>query len=248
MELIGNISTLIGFILFVYSIVPLVKGLRNIKVSDIRNKLLKRAGRAFASSLVLSTFGIGAAPVENTAQIVELAEGLITGKYFGTESSGEVGEEKQYQAIESKQQEGTYSNHSQALAISNEVVRAPEGQKPVIAHPNSPTEEKKEVLPYIPSEPSSSEASSQRDASAESSAESVSAARPEFEAESISESLSTEPINSYVDVDGNGLIKGSSWGIYHLPGTTNYERTIYPVAWFKSVEEAENAGYSAPQE
>lgn len=253
MKLVGNISTLIGLILFIYSIIPLVKGLRNIKVSDIRNKLLKRAKRVFASSLVLSTFGIGVTPAENTAQLVELAEGLISGKYFGSESTVAVGEENQYQAMESKQQEGLNPNPSQAFNTPNEAVHAPEDNKHVAAQSISPAEEK--VPPsYRPSEASTSEIPSQREFPSESAAETVPSAVPETEpkalpdSEPTPESLPADPINAYVDADGNGLIKGSSWGIYHLPGSPNYERTIYPVAWFKSVEEAESAGYSAPQE
>lgn len=51
----------------------------------------------------------------------------------------------------------------------------------------------------------------------------------------------------YVDANGNGLIKGSSAGIYHIPGSTYYNRTTKPVAWFKTVSEAVNAGYRAPE-
>ncbi|EOH88523.1 DNA/RNA non-specific endonuclease [Enterococcus pallens] len=50
----------------------------------------------------------------------------------------------------------------------------------------------------------------------------------------------------YVDANGNGLIKGSKNGIYHIPGSQYYDRTTNPVAWFKTVEEAERAGYRAP--
>lgn len=53
--------------------------------------------------------------------------------------------------------------------------------------------------------------------------------------------------NQYVDENGNGTIKGSSSGIYHVPGSTYYDRTTNPVAFFKSVEEAESAGYRAPK-
>lgn len=50
----------------------------------------------------------------------------------------------------------------------------------------------------------------------------------------------------YMDASGNGLIKGSSNGYYHVPGSTYYSRTTKPVAWFKTVSEAEEAGYIAP--
>lgn len=53
--------------------------------------------------------------------------------------------------------------------------------------------------------------------------------------------------NPYVDENGNGLIKGSSSGIYHVPGSSYYDRTTNPVEMFKSVEEAEAAGYRAPK-
>lgn len=51
----------------------------------------------------------------------------------------------------------------------------------------------------------------------------------------------------YVDANGNGLIKGSKNGIYHVPGSQYYDRTTNPAAWFKTVEEAEQAGYRAPK-
>lgn len=51
----------------------------------------------------------------------------------------------------------------------------------------------------------------------------------------------------YVDENNNGLIKGSRNKIYHVPGSTYYDRTTNPEAWFKSVQEAEEAGYRAPK-
>lgn len=53
----------------------------------------------------------------------------------------------------------------------------------------------------------------------------------------------------YVDANGNGLIKGNSSKIYHVPGSTYYDRTTIDdtEAWFKTVEEAEAAGYRAPK-
>lgn len=55
----------------------------------------------------------------------------------------------------------------------------------------------------------------------------------------------TEP--EYVDANGNGLIKGSNNGIYHIPGSRYYNKTTNPAAWFKTVSEAEAAGYRAPK-
>lgn len=52
--------------------------------------------------------------------------------------------------------------------------------------------------------------------------------------------------SQYVDANGNGLIKGSKNGIYHVPGSTYYNRTTNPVRMFKSIEEAESDGYRAP--
>ncbi|MFC0232893.1 hypothetical protein ACFFIF_02700 [Vagococcus entomophilus] len=60
-------------------------------------------------------------------------------------------------------------------------------------------------------------------------------------------SQSSSDEQQYVDANGNGLIKGSSAGIYHIPGSTYYNRTTKPVAWFKTVSEAVNAGYRAPE-
>ncbi|MDF2883802.1 MAG: hypothetical protein K0R54_4366 [Clostridiaceae bacterium] len=51
----------------------------------------------------------------------------------------------------------------------------------------------------------------------------------------------------YVDSNGNGLIKGSENHIYHIPGSTYYSRTKKVVQWFKTIEEAEAAGYRAPE-
>ena len=53
--------------------------------------------------------------------------------------------------------------------------------------------------------------------------------------------------NQYVDSNGNGLIKGSSSHIYHVPGGKYYDKTINVVKWFKTVKEAEDAGYRAPE-
>lgn len=53
-------------------------------------------------------------------------------------------------------------------------------------------------------------------------------------------------VKSYVDSAGNGLIKGNinSKGekIYHLPGGAYYEKTI-PEKWFKTEQEAQDAGF-----
>ncbi|MFZ8764664.1 DNA/RNA non-specific endonuclease [Enterococcus diestrammenae] len=51
----------------------------------------------------------------------------------------------------------------------------------------------------------------------------------------------------YVDENGNGLIKGSNSGIYHVPGSTYYNRTTNPKQMFKTVREAVAAGYRAPK-
>ena len=56
-----------------------------------------------------------------------------------------------------------------------------------------------------------------------------------------------EPSNPYVDANGNGLIKGSNNGIYHVPGSQYYNRTTNPAQMFKSIEEAVAAGYRAPK-
>lgn len=51
----------------------------------------------------------------------------------------------------------------------------------------------------------------------------------------------------YVDANGNGLIKGSSSGIYHIPGSRYYDKTTRPVRMFKTIFEAEQAGFRAPK-
>jgi DNA-entry nuclease len=57
----------------------------------------------------------------------------------------------------------------------------------------------------------------------------------------------SEDEKEYVDAKGNGLIKGSKNGIYHLPGTRGYEQTTNPKEWFKTIAEAKAAGYRAPK-
>ncbi|WP_018705778.1 thermonuclease family protein [Siminovitchia fordii] len=42
-------------------------------------------------------------------------------------------------------------------------------------------------------------------------------------------------------------IKGSQNGIYHVPGSTYYDRTTNVAQWFCSEQEAQNAGYRAPK-
>lgn len=51
----------------------------------------------------------------------------------------------------------------------------------------------------------------------------------------------------YLEANGNGLIKGSKSHIYHVPGSTYYNKTTNVIEWFKTVEEAQNAGYRAPE-
>ena len=51
-----------------------------------------------------------------------------------------------------------------------------------------------------------------------------------------------EKQKEYVDQQGNGLIKGSRSGIYHLPGSKYYDDTTNPKEWFKTIAEAEAAG------
>ncbi|MFW2491427.1 hypothetical protein ACN077_23155 [Clostridium chromiireducens] len=53
--------------------------------------------------------------------------------------------------------------------------------------------------------------------------------------------------NNYVDANGQGLIKGSKSHIYHVPGSKYYDKTTNVIQWFKTVEEAEAAGYRAPK-
>lgn len=60
-------------------------------------------------------------------------------------------------------------------------------------------------------------------------------------------SKAAEDEKEYVDAKGNGLIKGSKNGIYHLPGTRGYEQTTNPKEWFKTIAEAKAAGYRAPK-
>lgn len=57
----------------------------------------------------------------------------------------------------------------------------------------------------------------------------------------------TQPAETvYVNAQGQGLIKGSKQGIYHVPGSKYYNKTTNVVRWFKTVSEAQAAGYRAP--
>lgn len=49
--------------------------------------------------------------------------------------------------------------------------------------------------------------------------------------------------NQYVDSNGKGLVKGSKSKIYHVPGSKDYDKTTNVVEWFKTIQEAEAAGY-----
>ena len=68
-------------------------------------------------------------------------------------------------------------------------------------------------------------------------------------------SVQAEPVEAtiqsqetqYVDANGQGTIKGSNSGIYHLPGSTYYHKTTNVAQWFKTISDAENAGYRAPK-
>lgn len=60
--------------------------------------------------------------------------------------------------------------------------------------------------------------------------------------------------DEYIDDNGNGLIKGNTSKktgekIYHVPGSTYYDRTKIEDTemWFKTEEEAKAAGYRAPK-
>ena len=68
--------------------------------------------------------------------------------------------------------------------------------------------------------------------------------RPEAKEETQSEESGD---GVWVDENGNGLIKGSNSGIYHTPESSYYDRTTNPKQMFKSVQEAEDAGYRAPK-
>ena len=58
---------------------------------------------------------------------------------------------------------------------------------------------------------------------------------------------SSSSSNKYVNSNGNGLIKGSTSKIYHVPGSKYYDKTTYVEEWFTTIKEAEAAGYRAPK-
>nr|WP_240626647.1 DNA/RNA non-specific endonuclease [Vagococcus vulneris] len=60
-----------------------------------------------------------------------------------------------------------------------------------------------------------------------------------------SSSAADSSAKEYVDGNGNGLIKGSKNKIYHLPGSKFYDRTTNPEKMFKTIKEAQDAGYRA---
>lgn len=98
--------------------------------------------------------------------------------------------------------------------------------------PAGPAEDR-EITKYIPGGDSDTGLS-------ESSGESITERQPPASTPAV------QP-GQYGDGNGNGLIKGSKSGIYHLPGNTYYNRTTNPATWFKSIEEAEAAGYRPPK-
>lgn len=63
-----------------------------------------------------------------------------------------------------------------------------------------------------------------------------------------SQSVPTSSEKMYVDQNGDGTIKGSVNGIYHTPASRYYGRTKNVVKWFKTISEAEAAGYQAPKQ
>ena len=76
------------------------------------------------------------------------------------------------------------------------------------------------------------------------------AAQEEANAIQVQEIYNSEVDDSnavYVEEYEEGAIKGSVNGIYHTPGSTYYSRTKNVVQWFHTVEEAEAAGYRAPE-
>lgn len=75
---------------------------------------------------------------------------------------------------------------------------------------------------------------------------------PEKETETTSDSDEAseqveEKQTEYIDQNGHGLIKGSNNGVYHLPGSQYYDSVTNPKEWFKTIEEAEKAGYREPK-
>lgn len=63
-----------------------------------------------------------------------------------------------------------------------------------------------------------------------------------------SQSVPASSEKMYVDQNGDGTIKGSVNGIYHTPASRYYGRTKNVVRWFKTISEAEAAGYRAPKQ
>lgn len=57
----------------------------------------------------------------------------------------------------------------------------------------------------------------------------------------------TQPVPKQNNKNCEGQIKGSQNGIYHVPGSTYYNRTTNVVEWFCTEQDAINAGYRAPK-
>lgn len=64
---------------------------------------------------------------------------------------------------------------------------------------------------------------------------------------SSSQKSTSSPKTTTTTPEKHGAIKGSVNKIYHVPGSTYYDRTTNVVQWFNTVEEAEAAGYRAPK-
>lgn len=91
------------------------------------------------------------------------------------------------------------------------------------------------------------EAENQRIAAEKQAQEAAQQAEAQRQAEQQQAAAQQASVGQYVDANGQGTIKGSRNGIYHVPGSTYYDRTTNPVIMFKSIEEAEQAGYRAPK-
>ena len=143
--------------------------------------------------------------------------------------------EKLQKDLDSTQEENdTLTEESTQLEKDNKALQKKLDEKKEPTASNAETESVKSNVGSDNSSKSSSDSGA--------SDESTSSETEQASTATASEST-TEDTEDAADCD----IKGSVNGIYHTPGSTYYSRTKNVEQWFCSTQEAENAGYRAPE-
>lgn len=193
-----------------------------VKKDHKKRKSAKRLALSSVAAGVLSIAGVAMPPPTPAEDIATVSSSIV-------ETSTTVTKEKDSSEAEAKKQEQLKTQESERL------------EKEKIEAEKRATEQSEQER--IAQE----EAEAQRIAT-EQAEEQERLAAEQAEAERlVNEQVAQQAAaNPYVDANGLGLIKGSKNKIYHVPGSTYYDRTTNPEALFTSIEEAEAAGYRAP--